>query len=63
MEKDKNPMPHIDLFPRLTRLAHFIFSHLQHEGLSDHARGGGPMLDRVLYEQQELPYGRDEQAV
>lgn len=63
MEKDKNPLPQIDLFPRVTRVVRLLFNHLQHEGLSDHARGGGPMLDRVLYEQQELPYGADEQAL
>lgn len=57
MESDKNPMPRLDLFPRITRVCHFIFDHLQSPGLSDHNTGGGPMLDRELYEQQELDYG------
>lgn len=51
MEFDKNPFPQLDLFPRLTRLTHFIFDHLQSQGLSDHAnRGGGPLLDAELYD-------------
>lgn len=50
MEKDKNPFPKIELFPRLSRLTHFLFDHLQSEGLSDHNSGGGPMLDRELYD-------------
>lgn len=50
MEQDKNPFPKIDLFPRLTRVVHFLFDHLQSEGLSSHNSGGGPMLDRELYD-------------
>lgn len=57
MEADPNPMPRFDLFPRLTRLAHFLLDHIQSPGLSDHARGGGPALDSELYDQLELPYG------
>lgn len=50
MEADKNPFPQLDLFPRITRVCHFIFDHLQSEGLSDHNRGAAPMLDRELYD-------------
>ena len=51
MELDKNPFPQLDLFPRVTRVVHFIFDHIQAPGLSDHAnRGGAPMLDRELYD-------------
>lgn len=50
MEQDKNPFPKIDLFPRLTKVVHFLFDQLQNTGLSDHNRGGGPALDRALYE-------------
>lgn len=59
MEYDKNPMPQIDLFPRVTRLCHFIFDHLRSEGLSDHNSGGGPALDSALYDQPAQP---DEQG-
>lgn len=55
MEADKNPMPRFDLFPRITRVVHFLFDHLQSEGLSDHAnRGGGPALDRALYDDVQV---------
>lgn len=60
MEYDKNPFPKIDLFPRLSRLCHFIFDHLQDAGLSDHNTGGGPALDRALNDdpnQMEFDYG------
>lgn len=67
MESNKNPLPKIDLFPRCTRVFHFIFDHLQDAGLSDHNTGGGPALDRMLYDQvqvhgflyegEELDYG------
>lgn len=53
MEADKNPFPKIELFEpmaKLRRLAHFLFDHLQSEGLSDHNRGGGPALDAALYD-------------
>lgn len=63
MEADKNPFPKIDLFPRLTKLAHFLFDHLQNEGISDHAnRGAAPMLDRELYDnpdQLRFDYGTE----
>lgn len=65
MEADKNPFPKFDLFPRITRVVHFLFDHIQAEGLSDHNRGGGPMLDRELYdqpEQLELDYGKLTQS-
>lgn len=53
MEKDPSIMPKIDLFPRVTRVVHFLFDHLHSEGLSDHAnRGGAPALDRALYDEQ-----------
>lgn len=59
MESDPNPFPKIDLIPmgyRVRQLVHFLFDHLQHEGISDHAnRGGGAALDRQLYDQPELP--------
>lgn len=51
MEADQNPLPRIDLFPRVTRLAHFIFDHITSEGLSDHNTGAAPMLDSYLYDQ------------
>jgi hypothetical protein len=60
METDKNPFPKLDLFPRCTRVFHFIFDHLQGSGLSEHNSGGGPALDKALYdgsEQLELDYG------
>ena len=64
MEADPNPFPQLDLFPRVTKVVHFLFDHLQHPGISDHAnRGGAPMLDRELYDdpnQLEFDYGRDE---
>lgn len=53
MEFDKNPFPKIDLFPRLTRVVHFLFDHLQSEGLSNH--GGGPALDKALYDTPPEP--------
>lgn len=65
MEKDKNPFPTLDLFPRLTRVGQFLgrlVSFLPTEApdyMSNHNRGGGPALDRALYEQQEFDYGRD----
>lgn len=60
MESDKNPMPDFNLFPRCRAVFHFIFDHLQSPGLSDHNRGGGPALDKALYdgpEQLGLDYG------
>lgn len=54
METDQNPFPKIELFSpvaKLRRMAHFLFDHIQSEGLSDHFnRGGSPMLDRELYD-------------
>lgn len=38
IESDPNPFPKIELFPRAVAAAHFLLDHLQHEGLSDHAR-------------------------
>jgi hypothetical protein len=55
METDKNIMPRFDLFPRTMRVVHFLFDQLHDPGLSDHARGSGPALDRALYDQLELP--------
>lgn len=62
MESDKNPFPKFELgiLPRTCRVFHFIFDHLQSAGLSDHNSGGGPALDRALYdghEQLKLDYG------
>lgn len=60
MESDPNPFPKIDLFPRITKVVHFLFHQMQNTGLSDHNRGGGPALDRTLYdtpEQLELDFG------
>jgi hypothetical protein len=49
MEKDKNPIPKIDLFPRISRVFHFMFDHIQCEGLSSHInKGGAAMLDEQL---------------
>lgn len=51
--------PKIDLFPRVTRAAEFIksiFRHLPESGYpGDHVRGGGPALDKELYDQPVLP--------
>lgn len=57
MEADKNPFPKIDLFPRVTKVVSFIFRRLEAETENT---GGGPMLDRELYDQLELPYDRNE---
>lgn len=62
MEKDPNPFPKMDILPGtavIRKIVHFLFDQCQYEGLSDHAnRGGGPALDRALYDTQlELPYG------
>lgn len=58
VETDPNPMPpDFNLFPRCRAVFHFIFDQLQSPGLSDHDRhntGGGPALDRALYEQGDL---------
>lgn len=54
MEADRNPLPRIDLFPRVTRLAHFLLDHITSEGMSDHNTGAGPMLDRVLYDEVQV---------
>ena len=60
MERDGFLPEGVNLFPRARRMAEFVarqFMHLQHEGLSDHgSRGGGPALDRALYDQPELPF-------
>lgn len=82
MEKDPNPLPHFKIIdPRelLCGAAHFLFDHLRHNGLSEHNRGGGPALDRALYDglrdteaattalinmnQMVFDYGTDEQTV
>lgn len=55
MDKDKNPMPEFHLFPRATRLAHFLLDHLRDPGLSDHNTGSGPALDRALYDKPAIP--------
>lgn len=47
-------MPKFDLFPRLTKLAHFLLDHITDPGLSDHAnRGASDELDSALYDQPE----------
>lgn len=52
MESDKNPFPkfELQLLPRTCRVFHFIFDHLQSEGLSEHNRGAAPALDAALYD-------------
>lgn len=37
MDKEQIPFPKIDLFPRVTKAAHFLLDQLRHQGLSDHA--------------------------
>lgn len=68
MEADPNPFPKLELFnplDQLKKIAHFLFDHIQSPGLSDHNSGGGPALDRALYDQPQLEfdYGRDEQTL
>lgn len=72
MEVDKNPLPELHLFPRLERVGHFIkrlvsfLPECAPDHMSNHYRpnsGGGPALDRGLYDQQEFDYGRTEQTV
>lgn len=72
MEKDQNPMPQFDLLPGLPvirKVGRFLGSLLVpfHTGapdcMSTHNRGGGPALDRALYEQGELDYGTNEQSL
>lgn len=60
MEADKNPFPNIDLFPRITRIAKAIgglFCLHQLSPISEHFQqentGGGPALDRALYDQPD----------
>lgn len=69
METDKNPFPNIELFPQLARVGRFLgrlvsfFPSEAPDFMSNHNRGGGPMLDRELFDkpaQLELDYGRDE---
>ena len=71
MEADKNPFPKIDLFPILEtakKIGHFLFDHITSPGLSDHNTGGGPALDRALYDEPTAEtYGQgtlfDEQGI
>lgn len=52
MKENKNDgwPERFDLFPRITKVVHFIFDHIQSPGISDHAnKGGGPMLDEMLF--------------
>lgn len=60
MEKDQNPIPPIkiiDPWELLCGAAHFLFDQFRHVGISEHAnRGGGPMLDRMEYEQEQLDF-------
>lgn len=57
MNKEKimksDPFPRMEFFPRVCRVAHFLLDHIRSEGLSDHNSGGGPMLDRKLYDRPE----------
>lgn len=55
-EKEPSIMPEFDLFPRLTKTANFIKRLIPRlpSGNDLANRGGGPLLDRELYEQQEL---------
>jgi hypothetical protein len=38
MDKEQIPFPKIDLFPRVTRIAHFLLDQLHHEGKSSHVK-------------------------
>ncbi len=53
MELETNRFPKTEIFPRLSRLVHFLFDHIRSEGLSDHANPGGPALDRELCDKAE----------
>lgn len=58
MESAPNPFPKIELFPRVRRLVHFLFDHIQDPGLSDHAH-------RVVedpYDPAQMQLGFEEQA-
>lgn len=54
--ENENPFPKIDLFPKLTRVGHFIgrlvsFCPLEApDYMSEHYRGGAALLDRELYD-------------
>lgn len=50
MEYDKNPFPKIDLFPRITRLTNFLLG----RSIEVENTGGGPALDRALYDDPQL---------
>lgn len=54
MEADKNPMPKFEIFPKIRKLAHFIFDHLQAPGLSEHSRVEAPEVE--AYEQPQLDF-------
>lgn len=59
MEADKNPIPEIHLFPRLERVARAIGNLFCMHQLASHGdhfipnTGGGPALDRELYDGRE----------
>lgn len=51
----------IDLKDLTLKSLHFVADHIRHIGISSHSSntGGGPALDRALYETQpELPFNR-----
>lgn len=48
MDKETNIFPKIDLFPRITKLVHFLFDHHQTN------TGAAVMLDNMLDEPQVI---------
>ena len=67
MEADPNPMPEFRLLnpvATIKKIAHFLFDHIHTEGLSDHFpnRGGGPMLDRKLLDQEQRQIDFEDQS-
>lgn len=54
MKENKDGWPEkfhpISLPERLCRIGHFLTDQFRHVGISEHGRGGGPALDRALYD-------------
>ena len=66
----ENHFPKIDLFPRLTRIGRAVGRFLTVQQLASHGdhflheeRGGGPALDRELYDQPQLEYADPTQPL
>lgn len=60
MESDGNPFPKMELINPLKPIkavGGFVLDVLLHRHSETPNTGGAPMLDRELYEQQELDYG------